>query len=532
MISKLHFGRALMYCATLGAAFLASGCASQPSIGPNTVTGLPGHLDGGAGQVLRFCETLHDKGDLSTAAAMCERAHRLDPSMPEPLLELASILGEMGETQLSVQAYRKVLQTAPNNGPAHYGLGRILLDQDQPDLALAEFKAALEADPRNPRVYSAVGVANGVLGDHAEAQRAFRKGLEVDPEDPALRNNLALSLVQSGRYEEGMSLLSTLTKEPGTVQASRDNLQMAQGLAAAARAEAMMAEEAKARAEREAEAKSEAAAKDQVAGTAEKPAILVSYSSSSWPMDGPGDQGVIPIGPTAKTTIANSNANGEPDRRLSPTRLASSGTPLRAAPKPLTEPTPLTGNMSSPTTPRLEPIRTPAPQQNAAATPAQTSAATSTPMKDANRPIIWQTARADSTDTSDADASPLPGRDPVGWPMANAPDQAATQMPPASASVDYAVQFASYTNEERAWRGWDDLQTAAGELLSGVEPRVERADLGAGKGVVFRLRTAPTAKARAQSLCEAMKARGVECLVVKSEPKMAETGQAGHATSL
>ncbi len=198
MISRYSGRRALKKGASLGGFLFLAACSSLPSIGPNTATGLPTHVDGGAGQILRFCEKMHDAGDLTTAAATCERAHRLDPGAPGPLLELASILGEMNEPDLSIAAYRAILKTSPANADAHYGLGRTYLNQGQNDLALAEFQAALNSSPKDPRLYSAVGVASGLLGAHAQAQEVFRDGLFVAPQDTALRNNLGLSLVQSG----------------------------------------------------------------------------------------------------------------------------------------------------------------------------------------------------------------------------------------------------------------------------------------------------------------------------------------------
>ena len=66
------------------------------------------------------------------------------------------------------------------------------------------------------------------------------------------------------------------------------------------------------------------------------------------------------------------------------------------------------------------------------------------------------------------------------------------------------------------------LQGAATELLNGIEPNVERTELGEGKGTVFRLRTRPSAKASAESLCNALVAQGIECLVVRSGPQMAD----------
>lgn len=550
MISSYSPKRVSKLGAFFGAALLASSCASQPSLGPKTATGLPSHVDGGAGQVLRFCEKLHDKGDLATAAAMCERAHRLDPSRPEPLLELASILGEMGKTELSLQAYRTILETTPDNGPAHYGLGRSYLDQGKFDLALTEFRAALEADPRNPRLYSAAGIASGLLGNHAEAQDAFRKGLQFAPDDRALRNNLALSLVQTGNYGQGLNLLSALANEPGADRASRDNLEMAQGLAAAARTEQMLAEarakaeaEAKARAEAEAKAKAEAEGENRAAAeTADatgsdaktaRPAIIVSYPRESWPMDGPGTDGMVPVESPEKQMAEQAAPEKEMDTemdtepRLTPERLAQSGKPLRPIPRPMTGPTSLTNSMSTPPNMPGATIGAPAPE----ARPKPQPMAEQTAQLGAE-PTARQTARADLGGTSDAETSMDRSGEAIVRPLTNKPKETPGQAGAAASSAGYAVQFASYTSEERAWRGWDTLQVEATDLLSDVTPSVQRADLGGASGIVYRLRTVPTERAQAETLCGALKARGVDCLVVKSDATVAKTGEAGQKTTL
>ena len=96
-----------------------------------------------------------------------------------------------------------------------------------------------------------------------------------------------------------------------------------------------------------------------------------------------------------------------------------------------------------------------------------------------------------------------------------------------STTGEYAVQFASYTSEQRAWKGWDSLRGEAAGLLNVIKPNVLRADLGEAIGVVYRLRTVSTPKAIAERLCEALRSRGVDCLVVKSDPAVADTGATG-----
>ena len=69
----------------LGAILLTAGCAT----GDRMYAQLPPNLDGGVGQLLRYCSKFQNSGDLVTAAGLCERAHRLNPANPAPLMQLA-----------------------------------------------------------------------------------------------------------------------------------------------------------------------------------------------------------------------------------------------------------------------------------------------------------------------------------------------------------------------------------------------------------------------------------------------------------
>ena len=102
--------------------------------------------------------------------------------------------------------------------------------------------------------------------------------------------------------------------------------------------------------------------------------------------------------------------------------------------------------------------------------------------------------------------------------------QVAAVQPMAPAGGNYAVQFASYLSEARAMLGWSELRGNAPDLLDPVTPVVRRAELGEDRGTVYRLRTAPTAKTDAAALCTELKARGMDCLVVKVVPSGTQSG--------
>ena len=219
----------------LGALLVTASCASLTPDNHSSSGQLAGHFDAGVGQLLRYCETMRSNGKLVTAAALCERAHQIEPTNPKPLMALAQVLLDMGETEAAAESYRTILRAAPTHVEARYALGKIYVAQKKYDLALTAFRVAVRHNPADARLYNALGVANELLGAHAYAQEAFRAGLVVAPEDVSLRNNLGLSLVLSGDYEQGLAMLNDVAGDAEANRTSYENLQYAQGLADAAR---------------------------------------------------------------------------------------------------------------------------------------------------------------------------------------------------------------------------------------------------------------------------------------------------------
>lgn len=111
-------------------------------------------------------------------------------------------------------------------------------------------------------------------------------------------------------------------------------------------------------------------------------------------------------------------------------------------------------------------------------------------------------ARAAAHHDAPAPAGPSP-------PAASAPTPAPLGEP---ASILYGVHLASYRDMATLARGWGVLTAASGGALTGLEPRIETADLGAERGVFLRLKAGPMAgPAEAERLCAQLAARGIYC---------------------
>ncbi len=454
---------------------------------------LPPNLDGGVGQLLRYCSKFQNSGDLVTAAGLCERAHRLNPANPAPLMQLADILVAMEQPQQAITAYQTIIATAPETTDAHYALGKLYIDLGQYDLAAAEFQTALRSKTDDPRIYNALGVAHGLVGANESALQAFEAGLKVAPKQNSLRNNFGLSLVLNGRHEEGIKVLEEVAKDPNANETSQRNLQLAYGMVTAANADRAIT-------------KAEAAE-----GGAERASVVAEAPQA------PAADAIVQAAP-----VASSDEQLAPKAPIALIQEVEREQALQG-----------TGELERP----IE------------VTVFDSPAAAHEPRNpDWRSPRRIQTAKIDSGDLEDAladsgapsaymgeylsaDASfeetPAEPSEPAAAEVA-ASQAIAPSLPDADIESSYAVQLASYLSEGRAMRGWTELRNTAPELLETIVPVVHRAELGQDVGTFYRLRTAPTSKGEAEALCTELKSRDIDCLVIKEAPaKIDAETQAG-----
>jgi hypothetical protein len=110
------------------------------------------------------------------------------PDKLRPRIHLARALPpDQGLVQLESAAVRH-----PNNVLVEAEKGRIHLQLNRPDLAIADFGQAAALDPGNPQMWNNLGGAFALLGQDTAAQRAFQRALEADPCFADTRRNLGL----------------------------------------------------------------------------------------------------------------------------------------------------------------------------------------------------------------------------------------------------------------------------------------------------------------------------------------------------
>ncbi len=148
------------------------------------------------------------------------------------------------------------------------------------------------------------------------------------------------------------------------------------------------------------------------------------------------------------------------------------------------------------------PVPAPAAAQSEASAPVTPPAATAP--APAPRPTTAAPAPQSSQPASQAQAQAVP----VPVPAAAAP--AANASGPV-----YRVQLASFRARDVAEGAWVRSVARVPDLLEGLQPDILQVDLG-DRGIYYRLRAGPLpALQDADQLCTALKARGLDCLVVE-----------------
>ena len=111
------------------------------------------------------------------------------PGKLRPRIQLARALpAEAALGQLEIAA---LIDPRASMVPAEKG--RIQLQSNRPDLAIAAFGQAIALDPASPQLWNNLGGAFELMGQTAAARRAFQRALNLDPCYPDARRNIGLA---------------------------------------------------------------------------------------------------------------------------------------------------------------------------------------------------------------------------------------------------------------------------------------------------------------------------------------------------
>lgn len=202
--------------------------------------------------------------------------------------------------------------------------------------------------------------------------------------------------------------------------------------------------------------------------------------------------------------------------------------PVTATASLATSTTRETGSMTARETPAATPV---VKTETASATTTTTTAtsANSTvqiaalPPTETEKPKATDTVSPAATASTEAKSEPKQLTTANGTPI--------TEQSVNSAKI-YTVQIASFRKEDEAAASWQMLTSSQKDLFATLPHNVEKADLGKDKGIYYRLQAGSFVDMKeAKSLCNSLKKRSIECMVVEAKQMSMNNSPAATSTT-
>jgi protein O-GlcNAc transferase len=126
---------------------------------------------------------------------------------------------QLGRYSEAREKFRKALEHTPRNPALWSYLGMADAQLNDLDAAIGNFQKALSFAPNDAQTHFNLGLLFRQKGDSQKAQEMYRRGLKLAPDDPAANQNYALLLMETQKFREAIPLLQKL-KALGTSDVS------------------------------------------------------------------------------------------------------------------------------------------------------------------------------------------------------------------------------------------------------------------------------------------------------------------------
>jgi tetratricopeptide (TPR) repeat protein len=157
-----------------------------------------------------------DHSDYANAAARFKIAATLLATNAEVWNYYGVALQGDNQPQAAAAAYQRALDLDRDLVEAHYNLGCLWLEQNQPDAAKTEFIAYTLRRNNDAAGWLKLGSAQLRLGETVAAERSFSSVLSLKPGDPEAFNGLGLARIQRGIPHDAVRFFAAaIQAEPG-----------------------------------------------------------------------------------------------------------------------------------------------------------------------------------------------------------------------------------------------------------------------------------------------------------------------------
>jgi tetratricopeptide (TPR) repeat protein len=158
--------------------------------------------------------------EFDAALAVYKQILTINPDSAEADMIAGEALDEKGDREGAVQQFRAAEQANPREPNVHFALAYVLWTQKLYDAAIPEFKAELEIDPENNQAMIYLGDVYVRQGQYDLAKDLLKKASRLGTTDPQLHLDLGIVSMETGDNDTAVKELSlAIAQEPDNVTA-------------------------------------------------------------------------------------------------------------------------------------------------------------------------------------------------------------------------------------------------------------------------------------------------------------------------
>jgi tetratricopeptide (TPR) repeat protein len=132
-------------------------------------------------QLLAAAERAEGEGDLKAAESLYATAMRADANDPVLPFNLGNVFDSQGRTAEAKIAWQAAIARDPSFAEAWYNLALTAEEEGQPDLAVSQYRRAIQAQPDNPDAHFYLGLLLTKLERCSEALPLLERFLVLEP---------------------------------------------------------------------------------------------------------------------------------------------------------------------------------------------------------------------------------------------------------------------------------------------------------------------------------------------------------------
>ena len=163
-------------------------------------------------------------GDYTASVPYLKEAAAGDPENIQMKMMLAHSCLWSKQYQCVLDAYREILKLNTDSAEAHMLAGQAYDELQKDADAIAEYQAAVKADPATPNVHFGYGYLLWRAQKFDEAEKEFRSELANDPEHPMALAYLGDTVMQLNRPDEAVPYLEHAVRIEPTIALSHRDL--------------------------------------------------------------------------------------------------------------------------------------------------------------------------------------------------------------------------------------------------------------------------------------------------------------------